>query len=103
MKPTLLFLQQIQQEEEEIKGKNNNSQSPSLQMDCEQKEEQSGAISPANLSTLVADNQQQDQEECCSNVSDSSPISPEIVSLWLKATLSKLKWYIDALCINLSY
>ena len=50
-------------------------------MDCEQKEKQSGAISPANLSTLVADNQQQDQEESCSNVSDSSPISPEIVSL----------------------
>ena len=73
-------MQQIQQEEEEIKGKNN-SQSPSLQMDCEQKEEKSGAISPANLSTLVADNKQQDQEERCSNISDSSPISPEIVSL----------------------
>ena len=81
-------MQQIQQEEEEIKGKNNNSHSPILQMECEQKEEQSGAISPANLSTLVADNRQeedrvvlQDQEECCSNISDSSPISPEMVSL----------------------
>ena len=80
-------MQQIQQEEEEIKGKNN-SQSPSLQMDCEQKEEKSGAISPANLSTLVADNNKQenlaapqDQEECCSNISARSPISSEMVSV----------------------
>ena len=80
-------MQQIQQEEEEIKGKNNKSHSPSLQMDCEQKEEQSGAISPPNFSKIVADKQQEDQavlrdqEECCSNISDSSPISPEMVSL----------------------
>ena len=81
-------MQQIQQEEEEIKGKNKKSHSPSLQMDCEQKEEQSGVTSPANLSTFVAGNNGQedraalqDQEECCSNISDSSPISPEMVSL----------------------
>ena len=57
-------------------------------MDCEQKEAQSGAISSPNLSTLVAADKQQedqavlgDQEECCSNISDSSPISPEMVSI----------------------
>ena len=62
-------------------------------MDCEQKEEQNGAISPANLSTLVADNNKQenlaapqDQEECCSNISARSPISSEIVSVWLSLT-----------------
>ena len=80
-------MQQIQQEEEEIKDKSNNSQSPSLQMDCEQKEKQSGAILPANFSTLAAHNNkqedlaaQQDREECCSNISARSPISSEMVS-----------------------
>ena len=62
-------------------------------MDCEQEVEQSGAITSVNLSTLVADQPQdlmagvklQDNlEESSSNVSDSSPISHDMVNLLLK-------------------
>ena len=64
-----------------------------LQMDCEQEVEQSGAITSVNLSTLVADQPQdlmagaelQDNlEESSSNVSDSSPISHDMVNQLLK-------------------
>ena len=61
-----------------------------LQMDCEQEVEQSGAITSVNLSTLVADQPQdlmtgaelQDNlEESSSTVSDSSPITHDMVNL----------------------
>ena len=62
-------------------------------MDCEQEVEQSGAITSVNLSTLVIDQPQdlmtgaelQDNlEESSSNVSDSSPISHDMVNQLLK-------------------
>ena len=61
-----------------------------LQMDCEQEVEQSGAITSVNLSTLVAAQPQdlmagaelQDNlEESSSTVSDSSPITHDMVNL----------------------
>ena len=60
-------------------------------MDCEQEVEQSGAITSVNLSTLVADHPQdlmagaklQDNlEETSSNISDSSPISHDMVIIY---------------------
>ena len=90
---TFDILQALQHHPHQEQGTENNndcnSHSP-LQMDCEQvvlqqqQQQQSGAISSVNLSALVADQQDlivQDQEESrSSNASDSSPISPEMVS-----------------------